>query len=188
MTLASSNRVGERALDENHITLNANQRQRLLITCKHVDKLLEDIEETMNATASKSVFPSYAADITPQQRQTIEEYIARIRGQLLQILATQSLGPEEPHISASHAIHVGLTFVEIAIAELAPRYMRGYGPVSQEGAADLNGIVTELQSAVKELHRYVLQPSPGDQQQKVEEMANREIAGDTARGFGHKKQ
>jgi hypothetical protein len=106
----------------------------------------------------------------------------------LQILATQSLGPEEPHISASHAIHVGLTFVEIAIAELAPRYMRGYGPVSQEGAADLNGIVTELQSAVKELHRYVLQPSPGDQQQKVEEMANREIAGDTARGFGHKKQ
>jgi len=77
LTLASSNRVGERALDENHITLNANQRQRLLITCKHVDKLLEDIEETMNATASKSVFPSYAADITPSSgrplRNTLRE-------------------------------------------------------------------------------------------------------------------
>jgi hypothetical protein len=60
--------------------------------------------------------------------------------------------------------------------------------MSQEGAADLNGIVTELQSAVKELHRYVLQPSPGDQQQRMEELANREMDGDTARGLGHKKQ
>jgi hypothetical protein len=106
----------------------------------------------------------------------------------LQILATQSLGPEEPHISASHAIHVGLTFVEIAIAELAPRYMRGYGPISQEGAADLNEIVTELQSAVKELHRYVLQTGSGDQREKVEELANQEIGVEPTRGFGHKKQ
>jgi hypothetical protein len=161
-------------LDENHITLNPNQRQRLLITCKHIDKLLEDIEETMNATASRSVFPGYTPDITPRQRKTIEEYIARIRQQLLQILATQSLAPETPHIAASHAIHVGLTFVEIAIAELAPRYMRGYGPISQEGAADLDEIVTQLQSAVNELHRYMLQPSSGDHQERVQEPANRE--------------
>jgi len=69
---------------------------------------------------------------------------------------------------------VGLTFVEIAIAELAPRYMRGYGPISQEGAADLDEIVTQLQSAVNELHRYMLQPSSGDHQERVQEPANRE--------------
>jgi GTP-binding protein EngB required for normal cell division/NTP pyrophosphatase (non-canonical NTP hydrolase) len=173
LTLARSNKSGEeRALHENYITLNPSQRQHLLITCKHIDKLLGDVEETLNAAASKSVFPNYASDITPLQRKTIEDYIARLRGQLLQVLAGQSLAPEKPRISAFHSIHVGLTFVEIAIAELAPHYMRGYGPVSEDGATDLHGIVAELQSAVKELHRYILQPQSGDLSERVEKLAD----------------
>ena len=95
-----------------------------------------------------------------------------MRGQLLQVLAGQSLQPEKPRISAIHSIHVNLTFVDIAIAELAPQYMRGYGPVSDTGMADLNGIVAELQSAIKELTRYVLQPRAGDLQERVQKLAS----------------
>jgi hypothetical protein len=147
-------------LPESQSTLNPSQRQRLLVTCRHIDGLLCDIEETLNATASKSPFPSYIADITPQQRQAMEADIARIRAQLLQVLAGQSLVPQPPRISATHSIDVSLTFAEIAIAELAPNYMRGYGPVSSEAAKDLGGIAETLQSAVKQLHRYVLQTHP----------------------------
>ena len=98
----------------------------------------------------------------PGRGTAIEDYIARLRGQLLQVLAKQSLAPEEPHISAAHAIHVSLTFIEIAIAELAPHYMRGYGAVSEQGASDLHGVIAELQSTVKELHRYLLESSSSD--------------------------
>ena len=156
---------------DSHITLNGSQRQHLLLTCKHIDRLLGDVEATLNAAASKTVFPNYVGDITPLQRKTIEDYLARIRGQLLQVLAGQSLAPAAPHISTAHSVHVNLTFVDIAIAELAPRYMRGYGPVSEEGAADLNGIVAELQSAVKELLRYVLQPRIGNLRERVGKLA-----------------
>jgi hypothetical protein len=155
---------------EDHISLNANQRQRLLVTCRHIDKLLGDIEATLDAAASKSVFPSYVEDITPVQRKSIEGNIARIRTQLLEVLASQSLAPEPPHISAAHSINVNLTFIDIAIAELAPRYMRGYGPVSEEGAADLSGIVAELESAVKELAQYIPKPAAGDGDQKDEKL------------------
>lgn len=154
------------------ITLNGAQRRRLLITCKHIDKLLGDIEATLNAAASKTVFPTYVNDVTAAQRKTIEDYIARVRGQLLQVVAGESLSPELPRIPAAHSIHVNLTFVDIAVAELAPHYMRGYGPVSEEGAADLNGIVAELQSAIKELKRYVLQPRAADLQDRVARLAN----------------
>lgn len=157
---------------DDHITLNASQRQHLLVTCKHIDKLLGDVESTLNAAGSKTVFPSYSNDVTPMQRKTIEDYVARVRGQLLQVLAGQALQPEKPRISTIHSIHVNLTFVDIAIAELAPHYMRGYGPVSEAGAADLNGIVAELQSAIKELTRYVLQPRAGDLQARVEKLAS----------------
>jgi len=50
---------------DHSITLNPSQRQRLLVTCKHIDSLLGDIEETLNGAASKSVFPSYVGDINP---------------------------------------------------------------------------------------------------------------------------
>jgi hypothetical protein len=148
-------------LDDNSTGLNPSQRQRLLITCKHIDKLLEDIENTLHAASSKSVFPNYVNDLTPLQRDAIEDYVARFRGQLLKVLAHQSLSPEQPGISAAHSIHVGLTFVEIAIAELAPHYMRGYGPVSEKGAADLGIITSELQTSVKELQGYVVQMNSG---------------------------
>ena len=92
------------------------------------------------------------------QRKTIEDYSARTRGQLLQVLAEQSIEPEQPRISAAHAVHVNLTFIDIAIAELAPHYMRGYGPVSSEAAADLTRIVAELGAAVQELAHYITQP------------------------------
>ena len=136
-------------MPETPTSLNAAQRQHLLITCKHVDKLLGDVESTLNAAASKTVFPNYVNDLTPVQRKTIEDYIARVRGQLLRILSGQSLAPEQPRVTAVHSTHVNLTFVDIAITELAPHYMRGYGPVSEKGAAELNGIVAVLQAAVK---------------------------------------
>jgi len=146
-------------LSASRITLNASQRHRLLITCKHIDHLLGDIEATLNATASKGVFSSYVNDITPLQQKTIEDYIAQLRERLLHVLASQSLAPEDPHISAAHSIEVGLTFIEVAIEELAPRYMRGYGPVSEEGASDLYRIMANLQSVSKELNHYVQQLS-----------------------------
>lgn len=145
-------------MDEKHSALNASQRHRLLITCKHIDTLLESIEVTLNASASKRVFTSYVDDISPAQRMAIEEYIVRIRERLLRVMAEQSLAPDEPQISAAHSIDVGLSFIEIAIAELAPRYMKGYGPVSERAATDLQRMVVELQSVVKELHRYMAQP------------------------------
>lgn len=149
-------------LRENNISLNASQRQRLLITCKHIDKLLGDVEATLNAAASKTVFSVYVSDISPSQQSAIEDYVGRIRRQLLQVLATQSLAPEPPHISAAHSVHVNLTFIEIAIAELAPQYMRGYGPVSQQGATDLNAIMAELQSSVNELLGCLSHHSPSE--------------------------
>ena len=156
----------ESSMRQSHTTLNASQRNRLLITCKHIDKLLGDIEATLNAAASKSVFPSYVGDISSIQRKTIEDYVAQIRGQLLQVLAGQSLAPEQPHISVAHSIRVNLTFIDIAIAELAPRHMKGYGPVSEQGATDLNTIVAQLENAVREVTQYVSRPDTRDCQQK----------------------
>lgn len=161
--------------ERNHAvsSLNDSQQRNLRISCQHMDALLQDIQEVLNSARSNSVFPKYIHDLAPIQRKTIEDYVARVRAQLLRVLAGQSIEVEKPRITASHAIHTALTFVEIAIEELSPGRMRGYGPVTETGAADLNGVMQDLQSVVQQLHGYVLQRNAPDVRNRLEQLEGR---------------
>ena len=136
-------------------SLNEFQASRLRVTCHYVDKLLGDIQAILNVPTSKAVFPRYAFDVAPAQRQTIEDYIARIRAQLVRVLDGQSIPREKPSVPASRAIHVVLGAIDIAVEELRPQYMRGYGDLPEGAVIELNGIVGELRSLVSKLDRYL---------------------------------
>jgi len=140
-------------------SLSDPQQRNLGNACKHMDGLLKDIESALNPTHTRSVFPKYVNDVAPMQRKTIERYLARFRSHLINVLADHAIQVEPPRVKASFAIHTSLTFIEIAIEELSPGRMRGYGPVSDSGAAALEAVMQDLQSIVMELHRYVLETS-----------------------------
>jgi GTP-binding protein EngB required for normal cell division len=135
--------------------LNEFQARRLRVTCQYIDKLLGEIEVILNATASKAAFPRYSTDVAPVQRRTIEDYIARLRAQLLRVLDGQEIPRENPAIPASRAIHVTLGTIDIAVEELKPQYMRGYGDLPETVATELNGISGELRGLVSKLDRYL---------------------------------
>jgi GTP-binding protein EngB required for normal cell division len=137
--------------------LNESQARRLRVTCQYIDKILGDIEGVLNATASNAAFPRYTSDIAPAQRQTVEGYITRIRAQLVRVLDGQGIPREAAQIPASRAVHVMLGAVDIAVEELKPKYMRGYGEVPERVATELNGIVGELAGLVSRLDRYLSQ-------------------------------
>ncbi len=137
--------------------LNDAQQRRLSITCQHIDKLLGDVERILHEAQSKSPFPRHVVNVTPAQAQVLEDYIRRIREQLLRALAWQGLHPEPPDIPATRAILSHLAFVDIAIEELKPSYMRGSGTVPEGAAGELNGVVHELRSVVQGMERYIRQ-------------------------------
>jgi GTP-binding protein EngB required for normal cell division len=141
--------------------LNEFQRNRLSVTCTYIDKLLQDVEEVLNATASKSPFPKYVADISPAQRRVIEDYIARLRAQLLRVLEGIRIPVPPARISAVHSLRTALTFIDIAVEELKPRYMRGYGEVPESAQETLNGIVAELDGLVRQLNTYLASETLG---------------------------
>lgn len=60
-----------------------------------------------------------------------------------------------PSIPVSRQLHAMLSFITIAIEELKPRYMRGYGALTLQGEQLLNDIAGELMQAVLELDKYV---------------------------------
>jgi hypothetical protein len=137
-------------------SLNHAQQRNLHNACRHMDGLLKDIEIALDTRKTNSVFPKYIHDVCPEEQKTIEMHIARFRAQLMSVLASQSIEIEPPKITSSHAIHTSLTFIEIAIEELSPKRMGGYGPLSTAGANDLEQIMTNLMATAQELHGCVL--------------------------------
>jgi len=121
-----------------------------------MDGLLKDIESALDTRKTNSIFPKYIHDVRPEEQKTIELLLANFRAQLMAVLTSQSIEVEPPRIKASHAIHTSLTFIEIAIEELSPKRMGGYGPLSTAGASDLEQIMTDLMATAQELHSYVL--------------------------------
>ena len=135
--------------------LNEFQARRLQVTCRYIDKLLGDIESLLNFSASRTAFPRYSADVLPEQRRVIEEYVARLRAQLVRVLDAQGVDREQVPIPASHAIAVALGAIDIELEELMPEHMRGYGDLPEAAAKELNGIVGQLRGLTAELDGYL---------------------------------
>ncbi len=152
-------------------SLNANHERRLSVTCRHIDKLLSEMEGALNASASRLAFPQYVSDLAPAQRRVIEDYITRIRAQLVRVLDGQHIERPVADIPVSRSLHAVLTFIDIAVEELKPEYMRGYGQVPADAAVELNGIAGELRGLVNQLDQYVARGSKEDLQQRLERLA-----------------
>ena len=137
--------------------LNDAQQRRLNVTCKYIDKMLSEVEQALHSAASQSPFPRYVVNVTPAQTRVIEEHISRLRIQLLRTLDWQYLKPESPEIPVTRSVLTDLAFVDIAIEELKPRYMRGCGAVPEDAVDGLNGVVHELRSLAGNMERYIRQ-------------------------------
>ncbi len=147
--------------------LNEHQKTRLRITCQYIDKLLRDIENILHAATSESPFPRFVVDINPAQVRVIEDHIRRLRSQLVRTIAWQQMKPEPPNIPATRAVLTNLTFVDIAIEELKPHYMKGSGPVPEDAVSELNGVVYELRSLVGGMERYLKQELTTDLEERL---------------------
>lgn len=131
--------------------LNEAQQRRLMVTCRYIDNLFCEIEHTLHPEASRSPFPHYVSDITPSQAAEIEDRIRHLRVELLRFLAWQRLAPEPAEIPVSRSVLTDLSFVDNAIEELRPSYMRGCGPVPADAVDELNKSIRELQALVRNM-------------------------------------
>ncbi|HTY16021.1 MAG TPA: dynamin family protein [Methanoregulaceae archaeon] len=155
--------------------LNENQAKRLRVTCEHIDQLLSGIEHILGEAGSGPAFPRYIPDLTPEQRKTVGDYIARIRARLVKVLDGQGISRRQPMIRASLAISTTLLSMDVSAEEVKPRYMKGYGPLSNSAEAELNGIAGELQSLFMQFHLFMKQQAGQDlhaRMKRLEESGN----------------
>jgi len=133
--------------------LSDSHQRRLLANAQYADRLLSDIEEILNAGESKSPFPKYRPDVSLQQARQIRSYISTFRGHLSRVLDAVGVRREFSRFGALHSIKVTLAFVRVAVQEMSPEYLGGYGDLPSEIAAEVRGMCTELEGLINSMER-----------------------------------
>jgi len=150
--------------------LNEAQRRRLFSNARYADKLLSDIEGIVSASESKSIFPKYVADLSPAQAKLIRSYLARFRDQLARAMDGLGIVSDGPALGALHSIRVTLTFVRIAVEEMAPHYLRGYGEAPASVTPQLQGLCAELEGLLERLSAALADSPAADLQGRLERL------------------
>ena len=135
--------------------LTENHERSLLASVQYAAQLLRQCEEILAASDRPSPLNRYTGGLTPPQRKIVEDYLHRLHQQLLRFLDAAGLSPAPARISAVHALHNAMMFVENALEEMRGGYLRGYGAVSPEAEQLLDGAVSELQADVREIETFL---------------------------------
>ena len=150
--------------------LNSSQRLHLLSSGQYADKLLSEIEATLVASQSKSPFPKFKPDVSPAQAKVVQDYIARMRAQLVRILDSQGVPIPAPQIGSVHSIRVTLAFADIAFDECRPKRMAGYGALGDGAAVEIAGLVDEMQGIIARLDSYLAQGQSADLENRLQRL------------------
>jgi len=163
--------------------LNEAQRRRIRVSCEYIDKLLSGCETILHAQASRSPFAKYISDISAAQAGVLEDYIQRIRVQLMGTLRWQNIDVPKPRILSTQAILTNLTFVDVALEEMRPRYMRGSGEISESAATELSGAVHDLRSLFEGMTRFLHQEMKTTLDERLARLASSGAAREEDRSF-----
>ena len=152
------------------MALNENHQRHLLSTFQYVDNLLSEAEHIMASAGSASPFQEYSQDTTPIQRKVTHDYIVRVREAMRRILEELKVPLRPPISGALWAARGHFNFAGIAIAEIAPEHMRGYGLLSDEDARAMARIVAELNAELNRIRDYLAQGTTADLQARLQRL------------------
>jgi len=155
---------------EHDVAMNDNHQRHLLVTFHYIDDLLSEAEHILVDANSPSPFRQFAADSNPTQRKVIHDYCVRVREAMARILNDLQIPPKPPVCGSLWAARNQLTFASIAVAEIEPKRMRGYGEMTAEDTAALGRVVAELNTLLDHLSAFLDQGPAADLQSCFERL------------------
>lgn len=150
--------------------MNENHQRHLLATFRHMDHLLSEAERALAAAGSASPFAEHTQDSTPVQRKVIHDYIERVRAALVRAMTELKLPRPAPVCGALWAARGHVAFARIAVAEIEPGRMTGYGELSDADRQALERVVAELNAALDRLAAYLDQGPAADLRARLERL------------------
>ena len=150
--------------------LNDNQKRHLLLTFQYMDNALSEALLLLAHAEAPSPFPRYVPDSLPIQRKVLSDYIARLRGVMVRILENLGISVPKPQISSLMAFKTSLLSARIAVVELGPKQMRGYGDLPNDAARELDVLIAQIMETLDRMNDYLARGAGQDLQARLERL------------------
>ena len=126
--------------------LNENQIRRVVVTFSQVDGLLDEVERL--ARSEPGALGGKRADFSPDEALPILAYVKEARAGILDALDRMGIPRPTPSASARWAARSNLTFADIALSDLSPSNLKGYGAVDAAAAGVLVAHADDLRMII----------------------------------------
>ncbi len=142
--------------------MNDSHQRSILFTFLDVHRRMADMEAQVVQAGDPSPFTSYVADLSPIEARVVRDYFCRIREAMRCWLAECDIPLAPKRTSLRWALQCGTSFLGVAVSEIAPSRLAGYGPL---GAGDPERVVRiqeDLQRLIDRASAYLHQGSGRD--------------------------
>jgi GTP-binding protein EngB required for normal cell division len=147
--------------------LNDNHRRILASSLAYFDELLVTIETMASGAAARSPFSQYVPDLSASELHVLPDYVTEIRSRMAEMAAALGLGVARSTIPTSRAIDVTLLSADIALAEIRPEKLRGYGVPTTAGGAAVEHFTAELSRLIQQLRAVLARGTAADLAERV---------------------
>ena len=130
--------------------MNENHQRHLACSFRYIDTMLGEADRILEA-ADVSPFARYLHDVSPEQRQAAEAQIATLRGTMVEIMGELGVSAHEPRTSALLAARWILSAARIALADIRPKVLRGYGTLSDIDTQRVEAVVADMDARLARL-------------------------------------
>ncbi len=136
--------------------LSEFHRRRIVVTFQHIDKLLSQSLLALSETPAGLQQPPIH-DVPPSRIIKIAGHIEKIRKQMRIFLERFQIALPEPAAPSSWILKTNMASIDMALEDLYPHKMKGYGQIGSTAAKDLTQTVQEIRKQVSRALRDLAQ-------------------------------
>ena len=141
---------------------NESQHRYLISRLRHVEELLSEGLDRLDAVEERSLFPHALPDATPVQRKVLRDYLRQTRFAMRRFIEAYGLRDTTAPVSGLWSFRTAVSFALVAAQELRPKYLRGYGTLDERAAVALEQIAAQLTTLLDRIGAYLAGKQGGD--------------------------
>ncbi len=147
--------------------MNEHHQRCIATTLRHIDGVFAEIEGILAAIGTGSPLSQYALDLEPMQRGVVEDHLHRIREEMVEAMKRLGIPLDGRRTSACWSIRNRLLGASIAIAEMEPPHLRGYGALDAHDKAEITRVCAEMERLIGRVDSYLARVHGGDLAQRI---------------------
>jgi len=130
-------------------------KNALLSTFLHIESRLNEMESLLAQSRRPSPLDQHVPDLSPTEAKVVEDYFARIRSTMVTCLEKHGVPIEVRRVGLRWFLQTNLTTLRIAVAEVSPDRLCGYGELDEAGCKEVLSIQQELDRLLDRVSAYL---------------------------------